>query len=44
MCIFYECTDDPLILNGWIFSLWGVVDYCKYFNDSEVKNIFRENF
>ena len=36
---FYECTDDPLILNGWIFSLWGVVDYCKYFNDSEVKNI-----
>lgn len=39
---FYECTDDPLILNGWIFSLWGVVDYCKYFNDSEVKNILEK--
>lgn len=36
---FYECTEDPLILNGWIFSLWGIVDYCKFFNDSEKKQI-----
>lgn len=36
---FYECTEDPLILNGWIFSLWGIVDYCKYFKEEEVKNI-----
>lgn len=36
---FYECTEDPLILNGWIFSLWGVMDYCKFFDDAEVKKI-----
>lgn len=30
---FYECTEDPLILNGWIFSLWGVYDYFKYFRE-----------
>lgn len=33
----YECTHDPLILNGWIFSLWGLYDYSKYFSDSEVQ-------
>lgn len=27
--LFYEYTGGPLILNGWIFSLWGLVDYCK---------------
>nr|WP_295269202.1 D-glucuronyl C5-epimerase family protein [uncultured Blautia sp.] len=36
---FYECTEDPLILNGWIFSLWGVMDYCKFFQDPEIKDI-----
>ena len=37
---FYECTEDPLILNGWIFSLWGLVDYCKFNqDDSETKRI-----
>lgn len=24
----YECPKDPLILNGWIFSFWGLWDYC----------------
>lgn len=33
----YECTHDPLILNGWIFSLWGLYDYCKYIEDDRVK-------
>lgn len=33
----YECTHEPLILNGWIFSLWGLFDYCKYFDDDDVK-------
>lgn len=33
--IFYEDTDNPVILNGWIFSLWGLYDYCKYFGDEE---------
>ena len=36
---FYECTEDPLILKGWIFSLWGVMDYCKFFQDPEIKDI-----
>ncbi len=36
---FYECIGEPLILNGWIFSLWGVLDYCKFSNDKEIGNI-----
>ncbi len=36
---FYECTHDPLILNGWIFSLWGLYDYSKYFNAPHVTDI-----
>ncbi len=26
-----EYVDKPLVLNGWIFSLWGLLDYCKLF-------------
>ena len=33
----YECTHEPLILNGWIFSLWGLYDYSKYINDNDIK-------
>lgn len=39
---FYECPADPLILNGWIFSLWGVFDYVKYFDDNDAKNILEK--
>lgn len=35
----YECTHDPLILNGWIFSLWGIYDYCKYTKDADVQKV-----
>lgn len=35
----YECTHDPLILNGWIFSLWGLYDYSKYIEDSDVQKV-----
>ena len=28
--LLYEDTDNPIILNGWIFSLWGLYDYSKY--------------
>lgn len=35
----YECTHEPLILNGWIFSLWGLYDYSKYIDDDEVKGV-----
>lgn len=36
---FYECTEDPLILNGWIFSIWGILDYYKHFKDYKSKEI-----
>ena len=31
----YENTDQPLILNGWIFSIWGLWDYAKVVSDNE---------
>lgn len=37
----YECTHDPLILNGWIFSLWGLYDYCKYISDDGAKETLK---
>lgn len=36
---FYECPAEPLILNGWIFSIWGVYDYYKFFKDSFSRTI-----
>ena len=36
----YEYTYRPLVLNGWIFALWGMYDYYKYFQDEKVQNIF----
>lgn len=35
----YECPKDPLILNGWIFSLWGLMDYCKVVDDANAKDV-----
>lgn len=35
----YEYTHEPLILNGWIFSLWGLYDYCKYIDSTEVQAV-----
>ncbi len=34
-----EYTYRPLVLNGWIFALWGLYDYCKYFQNEETKKI-----
>lgn len=31
----YEYTFRPLVLNGWIFSLWGLYDYFKYTSDEQ---------
>ena len=31
----YEYTFRPLVLNGWIFSLWGLYDYHKYTADEQ---------
>ena len=30
-----EYTFKPLVLNGWIFSLWGLYDYYKFTGDEE---------
>lgn len=35
--VFYEAVGYPIILNGWIFSLWGLYDYCKYTDDVQAK-------
>ncbi len=40
--LFYEATNNPVILNGWIFSLWGVYDYCKYTIDGETQAILQK--
>ena len=32
---FYEYTYQPLILNGWIFSIWGLWDYCVMFQEKD---------
>lgn len=39
---FYECPADPLILNGWIFSIWGIWDYCNFFQDVIAKSILND--
>ena len=35
----YEYTFRPLVLNGWIFSLWGLYDYFKYTSDEQTGTI-----
>lgn len=36
LCL-YEATYCPPVLNGWIFSLWGLFDYCKYNRDAQAE-------
>ena len=38
----YECPKDPLILNGWIFSVWGLMDYCKIVDDDSAKEVLEK--
>ena len=40
--LFYEDTDNPVILNGWIFSIWGLYDYCKYCGDEEANILLQQ--
>ncbi|WJY26416.1 D-glucuronyl C5-epimerase family protein [Sporosarcina trichiuri] len=35
-----EATNKPTILNGWIFSLFGLYDYIKVVNDDKVRSIY----
>lgn len=36
---FMECLYLPLILNGWIFAIWGLFDYCKIIDEKPVKDV-----
>jgi len=40
--LLYEATNNPVILNGWIFSLWGLYDYYKYTKDNETKIVLEK--
>ena len=40
--LFYEATNNPVILNGWIFSIWGIYDYYKYFDDVQAERILKK--
>lgn len=40
---FYEATNHPVILNGWIFSIWGLFDYCKFVEDDEAKKVLSKS-
>lgn len=35
-----EFTHKPVVLNGWIFSLFGLYDYLKVKKDSRIQDIF----
>ena len=36
---FYEFVYQPLVLNGFIFSLWGLWDYCVYTKDEDATKV-----
>jgi len=36
---FKEYIEKPVVLNGWIFSIWGLYDYYKASNDEDYKKI-----
>jgi len=38
--IFLEVTNIPVILNGWIFSLFGLLDFLIVFDDEKIREIF----
>lgn len=40
---FYECPTDPLILNGWIFSIWGIWDYVKEYGNAFAKELLQKS-
>ncbi|MGN8762524.1 D-glucuronyl C5-epimerase family protein [Oribacterium sp. HCP3S3_B9] len=39
---FHEFTHKPVVLNGWIFSIWGLYDYNLVCGTSETKKIFEK--
>lgn len=41
--ILLEYTHLPVVLNGWIFALWGLYDYNRFFNDFIVKKAYDDS-
>lgn len=38
----YVCDNDNIaVLNGWVFSIFGLYDYAKYSNDKKYKEILK---
>jgi len=35
--IFKEYTERPIVLNGWIFAIWGLLDYVKQTGDETIR-------
>lgn len=40
---FQEFTNKPTVLNGWIFTLFGLIDYLKINNDIKILNIYQKS-
>ena len=40
---FQEFTDKPTVLNGWIFTLFGLLDYLKIVENEKVLNIYQKS-
>lgn len=38
----YEFPTEPLVLNGFIFSSWGLFDYAKAFHDDETMALWKQ--
>lgn len=38
-----EYTERPVVLNGWIFSLWGLLDYIKLTGDVQIKEAYERS-
>jgi hypothetical protein len=41
--IFKEYTHKPVVLNGWLFSLFGLYDYCKVDQSKEYDDILHKS-
>jgi len=39
---FKEYVDKPVVLNGWIYSIWGLYDYSKASKDDNYKQILAD--
>lgn len=40
---FREFMDKPVVLNGWVFTLFGLLDYCKVFEDESVYQLYQQS-